>query len=59
MKETQHDVLFSTGYQKFFMTLPDDRRKHQTLPERREAEKVAAGIFPATAAGMDGLQIML
>jgi ribonuclease BN (tRNA processing enzyme) len=36
-----------------------DAGVYQTLPERKEAEKIAARIFPATAAGMDGLQIEL
>jgi ribonuclease BN (tRNA processing enzyme) len=35
-----------------------DASVYQSLPERQEAETVAAGIFPATAAGTDGLEVV-
>jgi ribonuclease BN (tRNA processing enzyme) len=36
-----------------------DASVYQSLAERRDAEAVAAGIFPAATAGMDGLEIDL
>jgi len=36
-----------------------DAAIYQSLPERKESEAVAAGIFPATTAGMDGLELVL
>jgi ribonuclease BN (tRNA processing enzyme) len=34
-----------------------DASVYRSFPERKEAETVAAGIFPATTAGMDGLEV--
>lgn len=36
-----------------------DASVYRNLAERKEAEAVAAGIFPATIAGMDGLECIL
>jgi ribonuclease BN (tRNA processing enzyme) len=36
-----------------------DAEVYRSLPERKESESVAAGIFPATTAGIDGLEIIL
>jgi ribonuclease BN (tRNA processing enzyme) len=36
-----------------------DAGVYQSIPERKESEAVAAGIFPAATAGMDGLEIIL
>ena len=46
------------GAKRFVLT-HFDAGIYQSLPERKESEAVAAGIFPATTAGMDGLELML
>jgi ribonuclease BN (tRNA processing enzyme) len=55
--ETAARIALEAGAKRLALT-HFDAGVYQRLAERRESEAVAAGIFPATTAGMDGLQIV-
>ena len=56
--ETAARIAREAGAKRLVLT-HFDAGVYQSLPERKESEAVAAGIFPATTAGMDGLEIVL
>lgn len=56
--ETAARIACESGTKRLVLT-HFDAGIYQSLPERRESEAVATRIFPATTAGMDGLQIDL
>lgn len=56
--ETAARIARESGAKRLVLT-HFDAAVYQSLPERKEAEAVAAGIFPATAAGTDGLEVIL
>jgi len=56
--ETAARIAKEAGAKRLVLT-HFDAGVYRSLPERKESEGVAAGIFPATTAGMDGLEIFL
>ncbi|MFH2075632.1 MAG: MBL fold metallo-hydrolase [Pseudomonadota bacterium] len=54
--ETAARIACEAGAKRLALT-HFDAGVYQTLPERKESETVAAGIFAATTAGMDGMEI--
>jgi ribonuclease BN (tRNA processing enzyme) len=56
--ETAARIACEAGAKRLVLT-HFDAGIYQSLPERKESEAVAAGIFPATIAGMDGLELTL
>jgi len=54
--ETAARIACEAGAKRLALT-HFDAGIYQSLPERKESEAVAAGIFPATTAGMDGLEL--
>jgi len=54
--ETAARIAVEAGAKRLALT-HFDASVYQSLPERKEAEAVAAGIFPATTAGMDELEM--
>jgi ribonuclease BN (tRNA processing enzyme) len=56
--ETAARIAVESGAKRLALT-HFDAGIYQSLPERKESEAVAAGIFPATTAGMDELEIMI
>ncbi len=56
--ETAARIACEAGAKRLVLT-HFDAGVYQSLPERKESEAVAAGIFPATTAGMDGLELVL
>ena len=56
--ETAARIAVEAGAKRLALT-HFDAGVYQSLPERKESEAVAAGIFPATTAGMDGLEILI
>jgi ribonuclease BN (tRNA processing enzyme) len=56
--ETAARIACEAGAKRLVLT-HFDASVYQSLAERKEAEAVAAGIFPATTAGMDGLECIL
>jgi ribonuclease BN (tRNA processing enzyme) len=56
--ETAARIACEAGAKRLVLT-HFDAGIYQSLPERKESEAVAAGIFPAAIAGMDGLELVL
>ncbi len=56
--ETAARIAVEAGAKRLALT-HFDAGIYQSLPERKESESVAAGIFPATTAGMDELEMMI
>lgn len=56
--ETAARIAVEAGAKRLALT-HFDAGVYQSLPERKESEAVAAGIFPATTAGMDGLEMII
>jgi ribonuclease BN (tRNA processing enzyme) len=56
--ETAARIAVEAGAKRLALT-HFDAGVYQSLPERKESEAVAAGIFPDTIAGMDGLELMI
>lgn len=56
--ETAARIAAEAGAKRLALT-HFDAGVYQSLPERKESEAVAAGIFPATTAGMDGLEMII
>jgi ribonuclease BN (tRNA processing enzyme) len=56
--ETAARIACEAGAKRLALT-HFDAAIYQSLPERKESEAVAAGIFPATTAGVDGLELVL
>ena len=56
--ETAARIAAEAGAKRLALT-HFDAGVYQSLPERKESEAVAAGIFPATTAALDGLEISL
>jgi ribonuclease BN (tRNA processing enzyme) len=56
--ETAARIAAEAGAKRLALT-HFDAGVYQSLPERKESEAVAAGIFPATTAGMDELEMMI
>lgn len=56
--ETAARIACEAGAKRLALT-HFDAGIYQSLPERKESEAVAAGIFPATTAGRDGLELVL
>jgi ribonuclease BN (tRNA processing enzyme) len=56
--ETAARIAVEAGAKRLALT-HFDAGIYQSLPERKESEAVAAGIFPATTATLDGLEISL
>ncbi len=55
--ETAARIACEAGSKRLVLT-HFDASVYRSLPERQEAETIAAGIFPATTAGTDGLEIV-
>jgi ribonuclease BN (tRNA processing enzyme) len=56
--ETAARIACEAGAKRLVLT-HFDAGVYQSLPERKESEAVAAGIFAATTAGADGLEMVL
>jgi len=56
--ETAARIAVEAGAKRLALT-HFDAGVYQSLPERKESEAVAAGIFPATTAALDGLEIII
>lgn len=56
--ETAGRIAAEAGAKRLVLT-HFDAGIYQSLPERKESEAVAAAIFPATTAGMDGLELII
>ena len=56
--ETAARIACEAGAKRLVLT-HFDAGIYQSLDERRESERVAAGIFAATTAGMDGLELVI
>ena len=56
--ETAARIACEAGAKRLALT-HFDAGIYLSLPERKESEAVAAGIFPATTAGTDGLELEL
>jgi ribonuclease BN (tRNA processing enzyme) len=56
--ETAARIAVEAGAKRLILT-HFDAEVYQSLPERKASEAVAAGIFPATTSGMDGLEFSL
>jgi ribonuclease BN (tRNA processing enzyme) len=51
-------IAYEAGAKRLVLT-HFDAAVYQSLPERKESEAVAAGIFPAARAAVDGLELTL
>ena len=56
--ETAARIAVEAGAKRLALT-HFDAGVYQSLPERKESEAVAAAIFPATTAGMDGQEMII
>lgn len=56
--ETAARIATEAGAKRLVLT-HFDAGVYQSLPERKASEAVAAAVFPATTAGMDGLEITI
>jgi ribonuclease BN (tRNA processing enzyme) len=56
--ETAARIAREAGAKRLVLT-HFDAEVYRSLPERKESETIAAGIFTATTAGMDGLEIIV